>query len=225
MKKSAIILGATGLTGGYVLKQLLNNSEYDKIIVFSRRSLENHNDKLHVCKCDLLNLEEQKEYFKADEVYVCVGTTSNKTPNKKLFRDIDFGIPVTAAQLCRENRIDNLAVMSSLGANSKSSVFYTKTKGEMEESVIEMEIPNTYILRPAMIMGPRKERRVGETLGRILSFIINPLLRGPLKKYRGIHAETIAKSMINLCNEKSDLRKIIESDKIWEVAELDHQTT
>ena len=225
MKKSAIILGATGLTGGYVLKQLLNNSQYDKIIVFSRRRLENRNEKLHVCKCDLLNLEEQKEYFKADEVYVCVGTTSNKTPNKKLFRDIDFGIPVTAAQLCRENRIDNLAVMSSLGANPKSSVFYTKTKGEMEESVIEMEIPNTYILRPAMIMGPRKERRVGETLGRMLSFIINPLLRGPLKKYRGIHAETIAKAMINLCNEKSDLRKIIESDKIWEIAELDHQTT
>lgn len=225
MKKSAIILGATGLTGSYVLEQLLNNPEYSKIIVFSRRKLEIYNEKLHVFECDLLSLEEQKEYFKADEVYVCIGTTNNKTPNKKLYRDIDFGIPVTAAQLCRENRIDNIAVMSSLGANSKSSVFYTKTKGEMEESVMEMEIPNTYLLRPAMIMGPRKEKRVGETLGKMLSFMINPLLKGPLKKYRGIHAETIAKAMVNLCNGKSDLRKIIESDKIWELAELNHQTT
>ena len=225
MTKSAIILGATGLTGSYVLDELLNNPEYTKVIVFSRRPLEIENEKLQVFECDLLNLEEQKDYFKADEVYVCVGTTNNKTPNKKLYRDIDFGIPVTAAQLCRENRIDNIAVMSSLGANSKSSVFYTKTKGEMEESVLEMEIPNTYLLRPAMIMGPRKERRLGETLGKMLTFIINPLLQGSLKKYKGIHAETIAKAMINLCNEKSDLKEIIESDKIWEIAKLNHQTT
>ena len=225
MTKSAIILGATGLTGSYVLDELLNNPEYTKVIVFSRRPLEIENEKLQVFECDVLNLEEQKDYFKADEVYVCIGTTNNKTPNKKLYRDIDFGIPVTAAQLCRENRIDNIAVMSSLGANSKSSVFYTKTKGEMEESVLEMEIPNTYLLRPAMIMGPRKERRLGETLGKMLTFIINPLLQGSLKKYKGIHAETIAKAMINLCNEKSDLKEIIESDKIWEIARLNHQTT
>lgn len=225
MTKSAIILGATGLTGSYVLDELLKNPEYTKIIVFSRRPLEIENEKLQVFECDVLNLEEQKDYFKADEVYVCIGTTNNKTPNKKLYRDIDFGIPVTAAQLCRENRIDNIAVMSSLGANSKSSVFYTKTKGEMEESVLEMEIPNTYLLRPAMIMGPRKERRLGETLGKMLTFIINPLLQGSLKKYKGIHAETIAKAMINLCNEKSDLKEIIESDKIWEIAKLNHQTT
>ena len=225
MTKSAIILGATGLTGSYVLDELLKNPEYTKIIVFSRRPLEIENEKLQVFECDVLNLEEQKDYFKADEVYVCIGTTNNKTPNKKLYRDIDFGIPVTAAQLCRENRIDNIAVMSSLGANSKSSVFYTKTKGEMEESVLEMEIPNTYLLRPAMIMGPRKERRLGETLGKMLTFIINPLLQGSLKKYKGIHAETIAKAMINLCNEKSDLKEIIESDKIWEIAKLNHQIT
>ena len=95
----------------------------------------------------------------------------------------------------------------------------------MEESVLEMEIPNTYLLRPAMIMGPRKERRVGETLGKMLTFIINPLLNGSLKKYRGIHAETIAKAMIKLCNGKTNLKEIIESDKIWEIAELNHQTT
>ena len=225
MTKSAILLGATGLTGSYLLNELLNNSEYAKVIVFSRRPLETQNGKLQVFECDLLNLEEQKDYFKADEVYVCTGTTSNKTPNKKYYRNIDFGIPVTAAQLCRENRIDNIAVISSLGANSKSSVFFTKIKGEMEESVLEMEIPNTYLLRPAMILGPRKERRLGETFGKMLTFFINPLLHGSLRKYKGIHAKTIANAMINLFNEKSDLKEIIESDKIWEIAKLNHQTT
>ena len=103
--KSAIILGATGLTGSYILNKLLKRNDYSKIIVFSRRELDIVDQKLEVIICDLLNLEEQKEKFKADEVYVCVGTTNNKTPNKKLYRAIDFGIPVTAAQLCRENGI------------------------------------------------------------------------------------------------------------------------
>lgn len=218
--KSAIILGATGLTGSYVLDKLLANNNYDKITVFSRRELEVKHDKLEVVVCDLLNLEEQKDKFKADEVYVCIGTTNMKTPNKKLYRDIDFGIPVTAAQLCRENMIDTIAVMSSLGASASSSVFYPKIKGEMENSVLEMELPNTYLLRPSMIMGPRKERRFGETMGKMLAFIISPILVGPLKKYKGIHAEDIAVGMINLCNGKSDLKGIIESDKIVEIAKL-----
>lgn len=219
MKKSAILLGATGLTGSYVLEKLINNSNYQEIIVFSRRPLDFEHEKIKVVECDLLNLEDQKDLFKADDVYVCIGTTNNKTPNKKLYKEIDFGIPVTAAQLCRENRIDNIVVMSSLGASSKSSVFYSKTKGEMEESVLKMEIPNTYLLRPAMIMGPRKEKRVGETLGKMITFLINPLLVGSLKKYRGIHVETIAQAMINLCNGKTNPKEIIESNKIWEIAE------
>lgn len=220
MSKSAIILGATGLTGSYVLDKLLANNNYNKIIVFSRRELEVKHDKLEVIVCDLLNLEEQKEKFKADEVYVCIGTTNMKTPNKKLYRDIDFGIPVTAAQLCRENSIDTIAVMSSLGASASSSVFYPKIKGEMENSVLEMELPNTYLLRPSMIMGPRKERRFGETMGKMLAFIISPILVGPLKKYKGIHSEAIADGMINLCNGKSNLKGIIESDKIADIAKL-----
>jgi uncharacterized protein YbjT (DUF2867 family) len=219
LKKSAIPLGATGLTGSYVLKKLLNNSNYTEIIVFSRRPLDIEDQKLKVIECDLLNLEEQKDLFKADEVYVCIGTTNNKTPNKKLYREIDFGIPVTTAQLCRENRIDNLVIMSSLGANSKSSVFYPKTKGEMEESVLEMEIQNTYLLRPAMIMGPRKEKRMGEALGKMITFLIHPLLVGSLKKYKGIHTDTIAQAMINLCNGKKYSEKIIESNAIWDIAE------
>ena len=220
MSKSAIILGATGLTGSYILEELLNNDVYDKVISFSRNPLAIKHDKLKSIECDLLNLEEQKYAFKADDVYVCIGTTNNKTPNKKLYREIDFGIPVTAAQLCRENMIDNIAVMSSLGANANSTVFYPKTKGEMESSVLEMEIPNTFLLRPSMIMGPRKEKRFGETMGKMIAFIIGPLLVGPLKKYKGIHAETIAKAMINLCNSKSEIKGIIESDRIWDLAEL-----
>ena len=110
--------------------------------------------------------------------------------------------------------------MSSLGANANSTVFYPKIKGEMEQSVLQMEIPNTYLLRPSIIMGPRKERRFGETMGKMIAFFIAPLMRGPLKKYKGIHSEDIAKAMINLNNGKSNINGIIESDKIQEIANL-----
>ena len=126
--KSAIILGASGLTGGYVLDELLKNPEYSKIIVFSRRPLEIENEKLQIFECDLLNLEEQKDYFKADEVYVCIGTTNNKTPNKKLYRDIDFGIPVTAAQLCRETELTILLLCPLLEQVLKVPFFIPKQK-------------------------------------------------------------------------------------------------
>jgi uncharacterized protein YbjT (DUF2867 family) len=220
--KSAILLGATGLTGNYVLNKLLKRDDYSKIIVFSRRALEVTHEKLEVIVCDLLDLEDQKDKFKADEVYVCIGTTNNKTPNKKLYRDIDFGIPVTASQLCRENRIDTIAVMSSLGSNPKSSSFYTKTKGEMEQSILEIEIPNTFLLRPSIIMGRRKESRTGESLGKLLFLLFSPILVGPLKKYKAIRAETIASAMINLCNGKFEEKGIIESDKIWTIGDNDN---
>ncbi|MBL56419.1 MAG: nucleoside-diphosphate sugar epimerase [Flavobacteriales bacterium] len=215
--KSAIILGATGLTGSYILNKLLKRNDYSKIIVFSRRELDIVDQKLEVIICDLLNLEEQKEKFKADEVYVCVGTTNNKTPNKKLYRAIDFGIPVTAAQLCRENGIEKIAVISSLGANHKSTTFYIKTKGEMESSVLDMNISNTFLLRPSLILGRRKESRMGESLGKILFLLVNPFLFGPLKKYKSIRSETLADAMINLCNHKFNDQGIIESDRIQEV--------
>ena len=170
-----------------------------------------------VIECDLLKLREQKNLFKADEVYICTGSTNNKTPNKKLYRDIDYGIPVTAAQLCAENNINSIAIMSSLGADAKSTVFYPKTKGEMENAVLKLGIENTFLLRPSIIFGPRREKRLGEDLGKILARLIAPLMFGPLKKYKGIESKTIAQAMINLCNGNHEYQGIIESDTIQKI--------
>lgn len=214
MKKTAIVLGASGLTGSYVLERLLADNDYDKVIVFNRRTLGLSHTKLTEYIIGFSELEHQKEHFKADVVFCCIGTTKAKTPNKTLYRQIDYGIPVTAAKLCKTNSIDTFLVISAMGANKNSAVFYNKTKGEMEATVLAKQIRFTYILRPSLIKGNRPEARAGEDAANRLMKIINPLLVGALRKYRAIDAKTIAKAMLRLAMDKPTERKIILSDEI-----------
>jgi uncharacterized protein YbjT (DUF2867 family) len=211
--KTAIILGASGLTGGLVLEKLLMDNNYSSIKVFVRNSLHKTHPKLEEIICDLLQLEEQENLFQADEVYCCIGTTMKKTPDKKVYRAIDFGIPVNAAKLCSKNRISTLITVSALGANAKSSIFYNRTKGEMEAAVLDEKIKNTYFLQPSFIGGNRSEKRTGEKIGIAIFKFINPILIGPLRKYRLIEAKKIALAMVFLA-ENGFKRVVIESDEI-----------
>ena len=215
-KKTAIILGATGLTGNILLHKLLADDRYRQIKIFTRKPLRFENPKVTEILCDLLDVDSYKENFYGDEIFCCIGTTTKKTPDKELYKKIDFGIPVSAAKLCKQNEIDTFIVMSSIGANTNSSIFYSRTKGEMEDTVLEQKIGNTFILRPSMIGGNRNESRVGEKVGSILMKVLNPLFIGSLRKYRIIDAEIIANAMIELANNKID-NQIIESDKIQKI--------
>lgn len=211
--KSAIILGATGLTGGLLLQLLLKDKRYGKIKLFSRSSVGVANAKIEEHLGDITDLETFKNNFNADEVFCCIGTTKAKTPDKELYKKIDFGIPVKAAQLCKENGVDSLIVISALGANSKSNIFYNRTKGEMEDAVIKFQIPKTHILQPSLISGKREERRVGELIFKQLMKVANLVLAGPLKKFKSIHPGDIAKTMVWLANREYG-QVIIQSDSI-----------
>ncbi len=215
--KSAILLGATGLTGGYLLKILLNDPKYDKVKVFSRSSVGIKHDKLEEHLVDMLKLEEYKNDFHADEVYCCIGTTKRKTPDKDLYKKIDYGIPVTAARLCREKNIQTFLVISALGADANSSIFYNKVKGKMQHDVLEAGIANTYIFQPSLIAGNREEERFYEKLGIKGMKVFNNLLIGSFKKYRSIRPETIARAM-NKCANAGYSKILIESDEIKEIA-------
>jgi len=217
MKKTAIILGATGLTGNILLNKLLADSSYSKIKIFTRRPLRFENPKVTEILCDLLDVDSYKENFFGDEVFCCIGTTLKKTPVKALYKKIDYGIPVNSAVLCKQNGIGTFVVMSSLGANPDSSIFYNRTKGEMEQAVLSKNIKNTYILRPSIILGNRREKRIGEKIGILVMKLIQPFLIGSLRKYRAINAEDIAIAMIELANNGSD-KQIILSDEIQKVA-------
>ncbi|MFD2914153.1 NAD(P)H-binding protein [Psychroserpens luteus] len=219
MKKTAIILGATGLTGSSILQKLIEDDRYGSIKLFSRSKIEGLPKKVTQFIGDLLELDQFKADFIADEVYCCIGTTNKKTPNKALYKQIDYGIPVNAARLSSENGIQTFLVISAMGADKKSSVFYNKTKGEMEYDVLQEQIKHTYILRPSLIGGDRKENRTLEKIGLGVFKIIQPLFIGTLKKYKIIDAKNIAKTMIYLANNTSHSEVIITSDEIKELSE------
>ncbi|MRT92951.1 NAD(P)H-binding protein [Ancylomarina sp. 16SWW S1-10-2] len=219
MGKTALILGATGLTGKLLLNRLLADEAYDRVKVFSRRALGLEHPKLEVYIGDLLKLDIFESDFLGDEVFCCIGTTANKTKDKEIYKQIDFGIPVSAATLSKKNGVNSFLVISALGANAESSIFYNKTKGEMEKAVLNQHIPNTYILRPSLIKGSRDEKRIGESIGGLLASIASVFLVGKFKKYRAIKAESIASAMHQLVKSKLKTQ-IIESDQIEELRRL-----
>ncbi len=215
--KTAIILGATGLTGGTLLQKLLDDDRYSKIKLFSRSSTGVKNGKIEEHLIDLFELEKYANEFQADEVYCCIGTTKSKTPDEDTYRKIDHGIPVSAAKLARKNEIPKFLVISALGADAESKFFYNRTKGEMERDVLKEGPSQTYIFRPSLITGNRKEKRPFEALGKKVMKVADHLLVGLLKKYQSIHPDAIAEAMIYVANNPYSVTKI-ESREIQEIA-------
>lgn len=210
MQKTALIFGVTGLTGSLVLEQLLLDKNYTSVKLFSRKPSGVSHPKVTEYIGDLLNLETLKNDIVGNDVYICIGTTKKKTPNHEMYRKIDFGIPSNIAGICKTNGVSKLAVVSAIGANSKSTIPYNKIKGEMEEAINNSGIDFIYILRPSFISGKRNENRAGERIGlaifKILKFLIP-------KKYRAVEAKSIAKRMITLC-QSDEPSQIIESNEI-----------
>ncbi|KAA1246188.1 NAD-dependent epimerase/dehydratase family protein [Aquimarina sp. RZ0] len=218
MPKTAIVLGGTGLTGSILIKRLHLDNRYDRIKLFSRKSIAYSSPKIEEYLVDMLQLENIALDFTGDEVYCCIGTTNAKTPDKELYHTIDYGIPVATAKLCNQQGIKTFIVISALGADSKSKLFYNRTKGKMEEAVLAIEIPKTHILQPSLISGKRGEKRIGEYIFKQLMKVVNPLLIGSFKKYRSIHPEAIAYTMIWLANNTFAKKRIL-SDEIKEISE------
>jgi len=215
--KTAILLGATGLTGGKLLELLLKDDAYQTIKLFSRSSVGFKDSKIQEYLGDMLDLESFVKDFHGDEVFCCIGTTKSKTPNKETYKNIDYGIPVNAAELCKQNGIETLIVVSALGASAESGVFYYRIKGEMEEAVLQVGLDKTHFLQPSLIGGQRNEKRIGEQIFKQLMKVVNFALVGPLEKYRTIQPEMIAKAMLLLANNPYPETRI-ESDEIKKLA-------
>lgn len=227
-KKKAIVLGATGLVGGVLTRRLLDDPRYGEVLVFTRRPLGMAHPKLTVVLADLLDLAGQTERFSADEVHCCVGTTRAKTPDKGLYAAVDKGIPVAAAKLCAARGIPVLLVVSALGANPASPVFYNRVKGEMEEAVLRAGVPRTVFLQPSLIGGGRGESRPGETAAKAVMGVLAPLMVGPLSRFRIIAAPDIADAMLWLANHPgggpripSEHLRALAAREQWRRAEKD----
>ena len=202
--KTALLLGATGLVGQHLLTLLLDDPRYDRIICLVRN--KPHNEyaamssagKLQLEVVDYDNLPECHSFFNATHVYVCLGTTINKAGSEQAFRRVDYDYVLQAAQLANTQQVQSFVWISSIGADASSSNFYLRVKGELEEAIAAISELNARPVQPSLLLGERDEFRLGERLGVWLSPILSPLMLGPLRKYRPIHALDVAKQMMAL---------------------------
>ena len=215
--RTALIFGSSGLVGGHLLNQLIKDNNYSKIKLFVRSISEITDSKVEIIKTDFNNLENHKEDIKGDDCFFCIGTTKKNSTDKEEYRRVELDIPKEIAQIAKSNLVNSFIFVSALYANPKSSGNYVRFKGLVEEELKRLNFPKFAILRPSFLMGNRKEKRVGETIGIFVFNLISPFLLGPLKKMKPIHSKTVAKTMIRAANEK--LEKIIfESNEIDELA-------
>jgi len=218
--KKAIILGASGLVGSDLLQKLLLDPEFEKVLSIGRTLLDIKNPKFDQLQLDLFHLDQMELHESYDILFCCIGTTAKKTPNEELYHKIDFGIPVAAAKLCKKHNIHQFQVISALGANAKSSVFYNRTKGEMEEAVLDLNLEDTKIIQPSLILGERSERRLGESIGIQLFGMFSWLFVGPLRVYRGINYKEVSSAMMYI-SRHSNQNIRIKSDQLIEYSKLD----
>lgn len=216
MSKTAILLGASGAVGKQLLQLLINDERYDRIKLFSRGKSAITHPKIEDHVVDLFELDKYQTDFIADEVFCCIGTTKAKTPDSETYHKIDYGIPAEAAKLANNNGISTFIVISAIGADADSTIFYNRTKGQMQEAVLKQNITNTHILQPSLIVAERKETRLAEKVAQGFMWLLNPLLFGGAAKYRSIRAKTIANAMLWLANNNYP-EVIITSDKIQKI--------
>ena len=190
-QRSALLAGATGLVGSFLLERLLASPRYARVVVWARREIGKAHPKLKVEIIDFERLAQRR--LEADDIFCCLGTTIRRAGSQRAFHHVDFDYPVALAGAAARAGAKRFLVVSALGANPRSRVFYNRVKGEMEKAVRVAAVPKTYIFRPSLLTGPRKEERLGEKIGFVVGSVLGPLLG----KYRPIHADRVAAAMVS----------------------------
>jgi uncharacterized protein YbjT (DUF2867 family) len=211
MAKTALLAGSTGLIGGQVLELLLNDDRYSPVIAISRKSLSITHPKLINIVCELKDLPSLQDQLKADDVFCCLGTTIKKAKSKENFRAVDFDAPLALAKISKEQGARKYLLISSLGANKSSGIFYNGVKGEVEEAIEQVSFESFHILRPSLLLGLRQEERTGEDAAKFIYKVFGFLVP---KKYRAIESLRVAKAMIALAREDQKGAFIHESDEL-----------
>lgn len=215
--RTAVVLGSTGLIGNELVKHLVDHDAYQRIKLIGRRKPEIQDPKIEFIEVNMEQLDQDPQLFQGDDVFCCLGTTMKNAGSKEAFRKVDFDMVVNAAKSAQMHA-NQFLVISSIGANAQSGNFYLRVKGEMEKAVLATTTSAIHILRPSILFGDRKEKRFGEKVGIFFMKILGPLLFGSLQKYKGIHAETVAKAMIKYALQDKKGKYVYESKDIIALA-------
>ncbi|PWJ42589.1 NAD-dependent epimerase/dehydratase family protein [Sediminitomix flava] len=220
LKKTALVIGATGLVGKNLVQLLLHDAAYDKVIVFARRSTNIGHSKLQEHIVDFDHIESWKELLKGDVLFSAMGTTIKKAGSKDVQYKIDYTYQYDVAKAASEQGVNQYVLVSSSGANAKSPIFYARMKGELDEAVIKLNFEKVAIIRPSVLVGEREERRFGEMIGIKLGKVLSAILP-PIAKYKPIRGETVAQAMINSLKVPTDKKLLVyELDSVFTLAKI-----
>ena len=216
MKKTAIIIGATGLVGSALVKELINNTEYKEIKLLHRRTTGVKHEKVVEQIIDFEIPSSYQELVHGDVLFSSLGTTIKKAGSQDAQYKIDFQYQYELAKAASKNGVKNYVLISSSGANAKSSIFYSRIKGELEDAVKQLNFEKIVILQPSVLDGDRKEFRFGEragiVAGKLLSWIPG------IRKYRPIHSTIVAKAIINALELSSEGIHTYQLEELFELA-------
>lgn len=208
-KKTALIIGASGLIGKQLVQQLLEDNRYEKVTALVRKPLDIRHEKLDQTRYDFD--WPNADLAIGDELFCCLGTTIKKAGSQAAFRKVDYDCIVETAKIALGNGTKKIAVVSSIGADKDSSIFYNKVKGETEEALRKLNYDACYILRPSLLMGAREELRMGELVGKLFMTAFSFAVP---KKYKGIEGKQVAKAMISVMHSDRTGFQILESDEL-----------
>ena len=219
LRTKSLVVGSTGLIGSSIVTQLLERKE--SVIALVRTDEASTNSLLDFHKVNFDDLKFPNDFFSdVKDLFICLGTTIKKAGSEDAFQKVDVTYCKEIAKEAQQGGVTNLSIVTSVGSDSNSKNFYLKSKGLIERQILELDFESISIYRPGLLIGPRDEFRISEFIGQKISpFLIDPLLRGSLRKYRSINGDKLAKAMINLSGEEGvnyyyfdDFIKNLETD-------------
>jgi len=213
-KRNALVAGASGMVGYSLLKLLLADDQYEKVVIIIRKSLDIVHPKLSQIQIDFDKIESMAPGFKIDDVFCALGTTIKTAGSQDAFYKVDYTYVINLGKWCASNGVQRFMIVSAMGASAKSGIFYNRVKGEMEAAVSQLDIAQIQIFRPSLLLGNRTEKRGGEKIAQVVMVALGFLFSGPLLKYKGIHADVVANSMIKSAKEDLKGFVIVESGEM-----------
>lgn len=214
MSRTALVAGASGLVGGHLLHLLLADAAYARVITLARRQLDARHAKLDQRVLDLGALDAVTDPPHVDDAFCCIGTTIKKAGSQDAFRQVDYDYVLAFARAAQRAGARQFLLVTALGADPASRIFYSRVKGEIEQAVQQLPFEGIQIFRPSFLMGERAEVRLAERIGVPVARVLAPLLVGPLRRYRPVDAADVARAMVQVATEAPRGPHVFEYDGI-----------
>jgi uncharacterized protein YbjT (DUF2867 family) len=211
----AILVGATGLVGAEIMSLLLADSKIERVVSLGRRKTETTHEKLEQHAVDLGDPASFREKVRGDFLFSALGTTLKKAGSKDAQRLVDVTYPLNVAKVAAEHGVKGYGLVSAVGADAGSMMFYNRIKGELESAVQALGFERVRIARPSVLTGDREESRGGEALAAsalgALRFIPG------LRKYRPISGRVVARALVSAVEDSTPGVQMLEPERLFEL--------